>query len=130
MVENAYKILVIEDYGENLKLFSEILKRNGYETLKAKNVIEGIKLARSEKPHLILMDIEMPLLNGLEIFKIIKSEPSIKDVPIIALASHITRGTKKRFLELGFADCISKPFGLHEFIRIVDKHSMEFKHNK
>ena len=118
----AKKILVIEEDRVNLKLFSEILRYNGYETLEAENVMEGIRLATSEKPHLILMDTEMPVSDGFEIFKIMKSEPSIKDVPVIALSPFATRGTRKKFLELGFTDYIAKPFNLHELIRIVNKH--------
>ena len=118
----AKKILVIEEDRVNLKLFSEILRYNGYETLEAENVLEGIRLAMAEKPHLILLDIEMTDLNELKISKIMKSEPSIRDIPVIALFPFATKWTRKRFLEFGFADCITKPFDLHKFIRIVNKH--------
>jgi len=118
----AKKILVIEEDRVNLKLFSEILRYNGYETLEAENVLEGIRLATSEKPHLVLMDTGMSVSDSFEIFKIMKSEPCIKDVPVIALSPFATRGTRKKLLELGFADCITKPFDLHKFIRIVNKY--------
>src|SRR4030043_2325175 len=101
----AKKILVIEEDRVNLKLFSEILRYNGYETLEAENVLEGIRLAMAEKPHLILLDIEMTDLNELKISKIMKSEPSIRDIPVIALFPFATKWTRKRFLEFGFADC-------------------------
>jgi CheY-like chemotaxis protein len=118
----AKKILIIEEDRVNLKLFSEILRYNGYETLGAENAMEGIRLATRGKPHLILMDTEMPVSDRLEIFKIMKSEPSIKDVPVIALSPFATMGARKKLLELGFTDCITKPFDLYKFIRIVDKH--------
>jgi CheY-like chemotaxis protein len=118
----AKKILVIEEDRVNSKLFSEILRYNGYETLEAENILEGIRLATSEKPHLILMDTEMPVSDRLEIFKIMKSKPSIKNIPVIALFPFATKWTRKRFLELGFADCIAKPFVMHDFIRTVNKH--------
>ncbi|MEW6418908.1 MAG: response regulator [Nitrospirota bacterium] len=117
-----YKILIIGEDRGNLKLYSEILSLNGYEPLEAKSVFDGIRLAMSEKPHLILLDIEVTDLKEIEMSKIMKSEPSIRDIPVIVLYPFATKWTRKRFLELGFADCIAKPFGIHEFRRIINKH--------
>lgn len=117
-----YKILIIEEDRVNLKLFSEILSLNGYEPLEAKNALDGIRLAMSEKPHLIIIAIDKLISNEFKIFKIMKSDASIKDIPVIALSPFATRATKKKFLELGFTDCIAKPFDLHEFIKIVNEH--------
>lgn len=116
------KILIIEDDEDNLKLFSTILDYHGYETLEAKNGMEGIRLAKTEKPNLILIDIQMPVMDGLEAFKIMKSDPSTKDIPFIVITPYGIRGAREKFLKLGFIDYIAKPFDLHEFITTVNKH--------
>lgn len=118
----AKKILVIEDDEENLKLFSTILKHNGYVTLEAKSGMEGIRLAIVENPNLILVDVHMPVMNGFEVLKIIKSEPSTKNIPLIALSAYPLSGTRKGFPDGGFADCVVKPIILKEFIKIINKH--------
>jgi two-component system cell cycle response regulator DivK len=118
----AKKILIIEDDGDNLELFSTILKSNGYETLQAKNSMEGIRLARTEKPNLIITDIQMPLMDGFEAFKIMKSDPSTKDIPSIVIIPYGVKGAREKFLKLGFIDYIAKPFDMHQLICIVGKH--------
>lgn len=117
-----YKILIIEGDGVNLKLYSEILSLNGYEPLEAKNALDGIRLAMSDKPYLIIIAIDKLISNEFDVFRIIKSAASIKDIPVIALSPFAKRATKKKFLELGFTDYIAKPFDIHEFIRIVNKY--------
>jgi len=117
-----YKILIIEEDRMNLKLFSEILSLNGYEPLEARNALDGIRLVMSEKPHLIIMAIDSLSSNEFKIFEIMKSDASLKDIPVIALSPFATKWTRKKFLELGFSDCIAKPFDLREFIKIVKKH--------
>ena len=118
----AKKILVIEDDEENLKLFSTILRHNGHVTLEAKNGMEGIRLAMVENPNLILVDVHMPVMNGFEVLKIIKSKPSTKNIPVIALSAYAMRLDRKVPHELCFADCVVKPIILKEFIKIINKH--------
>jgi two-component system cell cycle response regulator DivK len=116
----AKKILIIEDNENNLKLFSTILKVNGYETIEAKNGSDGIRLAKSEKPHLILTDIQMPYMNGFEVFKILKSDPSTKDIPSIALTA--MKEKREKFINIGFVDHIAKPIRLNDFLKTIEKH--------
>ncbi len=116
----AKKILIIEDDEDNLKLFSTILNYHGYETLKAKTGMEGIRIATIEKPHLILTDLNMPVMDGFEVLRILKSDMSTKDIPCIVLS--VIKEKKERFLKLGFVDYIAKPFDMHQLIWIVDKH--------
>jgi two-component system cell cycle response regulator DivK len=115
-------ILIIEDNEENLDLFSALLKCGGYRTLEAKNGSEGVRLAFEEKPHLILMDIQMPVMDGWETIKILRDEPSTRDIPSIALTSDHVRGDRQRFIKLGFDDYIPKPVTLKEFMKIVEEH--------
>ena len=118
----ATKILIIEDNEENLDLFSTLLKRRGYDTLEARNGVEGVRLAFEEKPQLILLDIQMPVMDGWEALKILKDEPSTRNIPSIALTSdHVTEG-RHGLIKLGFDDYIPKPVLLKEFMRIVEEH--------
>ena|SRR4030065_992931 len=116
------KILIIEDDEENLKLFSTILRHNGHVTFEAKNGMDGIRLAMVEKPNLILVDVHMPVMNGFEVLKIIKSKPSTKNIPVIALSAYPLSGARNGFPDGGFADCVVKPIILKEFIKIIEKH--------
>lgn len=116
------KILIIDDDEESLKLFGTIVKCNGYEAIETMDGLEGIRLAMAEKPDLILVDIHMPGINGFEVFKIMKSEPSIRDIPIIALTVYSMMGNKNGILRAGFDDCIEKPIILKEFVKIVKEH--------
>ncbi len=118
----AKKILIIEDDEDNLELFSTMLKSHGYETLQAKNSMEGIRLAKTENPNLIITDIQMPVMDGFEAFKIMKSDSSTKDIPFIVITPYGVRGAREKFLKLGFVDYIAKPFDMHQLICIVRKH--------
>lgn len=118
----AKKILIVEDNEENLDLFSTLLKRRGYETLEARNGVEGVRLAFEENPHLILLDIQMPVMDGWEALKILKEEPSTRDIPSIALTADDIREGRQGFIKLGFDDYIPKPIILKELMRIVEEH--------
>ena len=116
------KILIIEEDDENRNLFRDILTISGYEMLEARNGMEGIRIAKAEKPHLILIDIQMPVMNGIEALRILKSDVTTKDIPSIALTSLRHKEGKNGFLKFGFIDCIEKPIELKEFIRMINKY--------
>ncbi len=116
------RILLVEDDEETMRLFCTVLKCGGYEPLQAKNGMEGVKMAMEAKPHLILMDIQMPVMNGFDAIKILKSEASTRDIPSIALTAEELKGGRDNFIEHGFDDYIPKPIKLREFIRIIDKY--------
>jgi two-component system, cell cycle response regulator DivK len=116
------KILIVEDNEDNLKLFSEVLGYEGYDIFEAKNAIEGINLARTEIPHLILTGIQMPLMNGFEMLRILKSDSSTTHIPFIAITSYGIKGGREKFINYGFADYIQKPVNLKEFVRTVKKY--------
>jgi CheY-like chemotaxis protein len=117
------KVLVVEDNEKNLKLFRNILKANGYEPIEAKNGEEAVKAAKAELPALILMDVQLPVLDGITAMRSIKSDPATKDIPIIALTAYAMQGDKERLLEEGFDNYISKPIDLKEFLRVVKEMS-------
>jgi len=115
--EQKTKILIVEDNEKNLKLFKLIVASLGYEPLAAGNGEEGIKIAMKERPDLILMDIQMPIMDGLSAVEFLKSEESTKHIPVIALTSYAMKGDKERFLEYGFSDYLSKPVKKDDLIK-------------
>ena len=115
------KILIVEDNEKNLKLFKIIIESLGYKTLLAEDGAKGVKIAKEQMPDLILMDIQMPGMDGMSAMKILRSDERTKDIPALALTSYAMKGNKERFLEVGFIDYISKPISKDNFIEVVEK---------
>ena len=111
------KVLVVEDNSLNMELVVEILKSSGFEVYGAINGEDAIKEVESEHYDLILMDIELPVMDGISAKKIIKSKPGYNNVPIIALTAFAMKGDKEKFLSEGFDDYISKPIDVPEFMK-------------
>jgi two-component system cell cycle response regulator DivK len=115
----AKKILIVEDEPRNMKLFRDLLHRNGYETIEANDGEQGVALARTSNPALILMDIMMPKMDGIEATRILKTDSTTKYIPIIALTSFAMKGDKERALEAGCDGYIAKPIDIHELLTAV-----------
>lgn len=113
------KILVIDDEESNQKLVSSILESKGFEVLQAYDGVEGLRMAREAGPDLILMDIQMPELDGIETFKILKTDISTKSIPIIALTALAMSGDRKKLLDIGFDEYIAKPLEVAQFVTFV-----------
>lgn len=118
------KILVVEDDIMNLQLILEILKAKGFTVHYAMDGIEAIDMAKKMLYDLILMDIELPRMDGIEATMIIKNMSNYKKVPIIALTAYAMRGDKERFLAAGLDDYISKPIDIADFMKKLEKYSM------
>ncbi|MBM4140070.1 MAG: response regulator [Nitrospira sp.] len=116
------KILIVEDNEKNLKLFRSLLNSQGYETIEARDGEEGVRLAKYQKPDLILMDIQMPVMDGGTATRILKENPETKNIPVIALTSYAMKGDRERFLSEGFVKYIAKPIKLDEFLEVVRKY--------
>jgi two-component system cell cycle response regulator DivK len=123
------KVLIVEDNEANLKLVREVLIYIGYKSIEAKNGYEGIELAEKEKPDLILMDIQMPKMNGVEAIKKIRKITELKNIPILALTAFAMKGDRERFLSEGFNDYIQKPFRIDELIEKIQKYLNVFEPN-
>lgn len=121
------KILLVEDNERNLKLFKRIIDSLVHQVLTARDGEEGVRLAKENTPNLILMDIQIPVMSGSEALRILRADPTTKDIPVIALTSYAMRGDKERFLCEGFDDYISKPINTKKFIEIVKKHIPHLK---
>jgi len=118
----AKKILIVDDEPKNLKLMHDLLQMNGYDTVEAVDGEQGVTLATITKPDLILMDIMMPKMDGLEATRIIKAGETTKNVPIIALTSFAMDGDRERILSAGCDGYITKPVNIHELLKTVENY--------
>jgi len=115
------KILIVEDIPMNRRLIRDILIYYGYEIIEAENGEEAVRIAKEQKPDLIIMDIQMPVMNGLEAIKILRNDPATKDIKIIAVTSFAMAGDREKVLAAGFDDYISKPLNTRELPEMVKK---------
>jgi two-component system cell cycle response regulator DivK len=113
-------ILVVEDEPLNIKLIRDILTRRGDTVFAACDGREGVDLAIETKPDLILMDIQMPVMNGMEATRRIKANPALQHIPIVALTGYAMEGDEKRMCEAGCDGYLSKPFRIKELLQVVD----------
>jgi len=114
-------ILVIEDNELNMKLVRELLQIGGYNIFEATDAETGLNMIREHHPDLILMDIQLPGMDGLCATKLIKKDPSLKNIPIIALTAYAMKGDKEKALLAGCIGYISKPINTREFFETVAK---------
>lgn len=114
-------ILIVEDDEKNLKLFRDLLQVSGYTTLEATDGEQGVELAREEKPDLMLMDIQMPVMDGLEATKLLKNDDVTKDIPIVALTAYAMQGDEEKMREAGFDGYISKPIDIKGFLKKISE---------
>lgn len=115
------RILVIEDNETNIYLIGFILKKNGHEVIEARSGEEGLELAIKEKPDLILMDIQLPGIDGLETTKRIRESETDKKVPIVALTSYAMTGDREKSLAAGCTGYIEKPINPDTFMGEIEK---------
>ncbi len=115
-------ITIIDDEPQNIELLCDVLQITGYSTNVATNGKEGVELARTSKPNLILMDIQMPEMDGLEATRILKTDAATKDIPILALSSYAMKGDKERILAAGCDGYLSKPLVIKELLKIVAEY--------
>lgn len=119
-------ILVIEDNALNMKLIRVLIGIGNYQTIEAIDAETGIKLVREHQPDLILMDLQLPGMDGLTATRIIKEDPISKEIPIIALTSYAMEGDEEGAVEAGCAGYITKPIDTRSFLDTIARY---FKHN-
>ncbi|GEP11039.1 response regulator [Methylobacterium gnaphalii] len=115
-------VLIVEDNELNMKLFNDLLEAHGYATLKTSNGIEAIELARKHVPDLILMDIQLPEVSGLEVTKWLKDDEELRHIPVIAITAFAMKGDEERIREGGCEAYLSKPISVAKFIATVRKY--------
>ena len=112
-------ILIVEDNDKNLKLVRDVLQVKGYETIEAGTAEDGIALARSRKPDLVLMDIQLPGMNGIDALKVLRGDADTARIPVIAVTASVMQQDRNLITEAGFDGYIGKPINLKEFIDTV-----------
>jgi two-component system, cell cycle response regulator DivK len=112
-------ILIVEDNEKNMKLARDILRAKGYAVLEAVNGLAGVTLALEQKPDLVLMDIQLPDIGGIEAFERIRANAGTAQVPVIAFTASVTAGDRSRIGDAGFDGFLGKPINLKEFLETV-----------
>ena len=115
------KILIVEDNELNMKLFSDLLDAHGYKTVQTREGLKAIDLAKKHKPDLILMDIQLPEISGLEVTKWIKDDKKLADIPVVAVTAFAMKGDEKRIRDGGCQAYISKPISVSSFLATIRK---------
>ena len=117
----AQTVLVVEDNELNMKLFHDLLEAHGYGILQTKDGMEALQIARDHRPDLILMDIQLPEVSGLEVTKWIKEDDNLKSIPVIAVTAFAMKGDEEKIREGGCEAYIAKPISVANFLQTVQR---------
>ena len=112
-------VLIVEDNELNMKLFRDLIEASGYETIQTRNGTEALDLARAHRPDLILMDIQLPEVSGLEVTKWLKDDQDLKSIPVVAVTAFAMKGDEERIRQGGCEAYLSKPISVTKFIETV-----------
>jgi CheY-like chemotaxis protein len=115
-------ILVVEDNELNMKLVRSLLMIGNYEIIEAPDAETGMHLMKKHQPDLVLMDVQLPGINGLRATRIIKKDPAIKDIPVVALTSYAMQGDEEKAAEAGCTGYITKPIDTKAFLEIINQY--------
>ncbi len=113
------KVMIVEDNELNMKLFNDLLEAQGFETVQTSNGLEALDLARAHRPDLILMDIQLPEVSGLEVTKWLKDDDELARIPVIAVTAFAMKGDEERIRQGGCEAYISKPISVLKFLETV-----------
>jgi two-component system, cell cycle response regulator DivK len=119
------QVLVVEDNEKNMKLFRDVLQASGYRLLEAATGERGLELAAEHQPNLVLMDIQLPDIDGVEALGRLRADARTASIPVVALTAQAMHGDRERFLDAGFDAYISKPVDVVEFVRTVKENCGE-----
>ncbi len=112
-------VLIVEDNELNMKLFHDLLDAHGYKTLQTRDGMEALDIARENRPDLILMDIQLPEVSGLEVTKWLKEDDSLADIPVIAVTAFAMKGDEEKIIEGGCEAYIAKPISVASFLDTI-----------
>ncbi len=119
------KVLVVEDIPFNMELILDIFKAMNFIVHGASNGEEAVRMTQKEQYDFIIMDIEMPIMDGITAIKIIKTNPAYANIPIVVLTAYAMKGDREKFLSLGFDDYIAKPIDVLSFMKKMEKYRTE-----
>lgn len=115
----AHRVLIVEDNELNMKLFHDLLEASGMEILETRNGIDALRVAKEQRPDLIVMDIQLPEMSGLEVTERIKSDPDLAPIPVIAVTAFAMKGDEERIRAAGCEAYLSKPISIDRFISTI-----------
>ena len=115
----AKKVLIVEDNELNMKLFHDLLESQGYKTLQTREGLQALALARQHRPDLILMDIQLPEISGLEVTKWLKEDDDLSHIPVVAVTAFAMKGDEDRIRQGGCEAYISKPISVTHFLETI-----------
>ncbi|MEZ5776130.1 MAG: response regulator [Hyphomicrobiaceae bacterium] len=115
----AKTVLIVEDNELNMKLFHDLLDAHGYDTIQTRSGMEALSLARAHHPDLILMDIQLPEVSGLEVTKWLKEDDDLRRIPVVAVTAFAMKGDEERIRQGGCEAYISKPISVPMFLETV-----------
>jgi two-component system cell cycle response regulator DivK len=118
---NQKKVLIVEDNELNMKLFNDLLVAHGYGTLQSKDGNEALALARQHHPDLILMDIQLPEVSGLQVTQWLKGDDDLRSIPIIAVTAFAMKGDEQRIRDGGCEAYIAKPISIAHFLQTIER---------
>jgi two-component system cell cycle response regulator DivK len=114
-------VLIVEDNEKNMKLARDVLQAKGYKTLEAVTGEDGVRLAKENLPDLVLMDIQLPGISGIDAFRQLRADPNTTRIPVVALTASVTPTDRSAISAAGFDAFISKPISLKEFVDTVKR---------
>ena len=112
-------VMIVEDNELNMKLFNDLLEAHGYATVQTKNGVEAVKLAREHQPDLILMDIQLPEVSGLQVTQWLKDDPDLAHIPVVAITAFAMKGDEEKIRQGGCEAYLSKPISVVKFLETV-----------
>ena len=113
------KVMIVEDNELNMKLFRDLIEASGYETVRTRNGLEALDLARQHRPDLILMDIQLPEVSGLDVTRWLKEDDDLHKIPVIAVTAFAMKGDEEKIREGGCEAYIAKPISVAQFLETV-----------
>ena len=117
----AKKVLIVEDNELNMKLFHDLLESKGYGIIQTRDGMEALKIARVQMPDLILMDIQLPEVSGLDVTKWLKADDNLKQIPVIAVTAFAMKGDEEKIRKCGCEAYIAKPISVTNFLETVEQ---------
>ena len=119
----AKTVMIVEDNELNMKLFNDVLEANGYAVVQTNDGMKAMDLARAAKPDLVLMDIQLPEVSGLDVIKWMKGDAELASIPIIAITAFAMKGDEEKIRAGGCEDYISKPISIVKFLETVGRYA-------
>src|SRR5215470_6971788 len=117
----AKTVLIVEDNELNMKLFHDLLEAHGYSTIQTRSGIEALDLARKHRPDLILMDIQLPEVSGLEVTQWLKDDEELRTIPVVAVTAFAMKGDEEKIRQGGCEAYLSKPISVAKFFETIDR---------